>query len=174
MYQRLLGHAQLYSSAAWLLSKNTNGLSFKQRERLIPSHILKAFSLELYFKVLLNLAEDNLSPEEKSNPESLVEIFRSLNGTLRQQMETTFSRILIGKQLPDAWPLDDSVKNKLPRDLEGNLVLWTELLNRFRQPSGLESEEEMPQVWFSREIEEVVRNTLSGLKSTGAMEKAVS
>ena len=174
MYRRFLDQAQLYSSAAWLLSKNTNGLSFQQRERLIPSHILKAFSLELYFKVLLNLTGDNLSPGKKNNPESLVEIFRAFNGTLRQQMETTFSRILIGKQLPDAWPLDDTVKNKIPLDLEGNLVLWTRLLNRFRQPSGLESEEEMPQVWFSREIEEVVRNTLSGLKSTGVMEKAAS
>jgi len=174
MYQKLLEDARLYSSAAWILSKNSSRYSFQDRERLIPSHILKAFSLELYFKVLLNLAVGNPGPDKQDKTDSLVEMFRALEDSLRKQLETTFSRVLIGKKLPDSWPLDESVKNRIPRDLEGNLVLWSELLRKFRHPNGLESAEEMPQVWFAREIEEVVRKTLSSLKSTDNIEKAAS
>ena len=171
MNQKFLGDAQLYSSAAWLLSKNTSRFSFNNRGRMLPSHILKAYSLELYLKVLLNLTGDSHSAGEKTQGGSLVEIFRSLDYALRDCMETAFSRILIGEKLPDAWPLDDSTKNQIPRDLDGNLVQWSRLLSKFRLPNGLESAEEMPEVWFGREIEEVVRKTLASLKSTEKIEK---
>ena len=174
MNQKFLGDAKLYSSAAWLLSKNTGRLSFQNRARLIPSHILKAFSLELYIRVLLNLTDEGGPIGETVLTNSLLEMYRSLDKTLREQMETSFSRVLIGKKLPDAWPLDDLTKNRIPRDLDGNLVLWSQLLSKFRQPNGLESAEEMPEVWFAREIEEVLRKTLSALKSTEAIEKAAS
>lgn len=174
MYQKFLNDAQLYSSAAWILSKKINGQSFDQRERLLPSHLLKAFSLELYFKVLLNLTGGGQADTAKEPSNNLVEMYRTLDKNLRNQMETSFSRVLIGKQLPDAWPLDEETRNQIPRDLEGNLLLWSKLLERFRLPNGLESEEEMPQVWFSREIEEVVRTTLSSLKTTGTIEKVAS
>ena len=174
MNQKFLSDAQLFSSAAWLLSKNAGRLSIKNRGRLIPSHILKAFSLELYIKVLLNLTDESHSSDEKSSKESLLEMFRSLDKALREKMETSFSRILIGNRLPDVLPLDDSTKNRIPRDLDGNLVLWSELLRTFRQPNGLASAEEMPEVWFAREIEEVLRKTLSSLKPIEAIEKAAS
>lgn len=174
MNQKFLGDAQLYSSAAWLLSKNTSRWSFHNRERMIPSHMLKAFSLELYFKVLLDLAGEGHFTGEKAFGDSLVGMFRSLDSSLREQMETLFSRILIKDKLPDAWPLDDSTKNQIPRDLDGNLVLWSELLKKFRQPNGLEPLEEMPEVWFGREIEEVVRKTLASLKPIETLKMAAS
>ncbi len=154
----------LYSSAAWILGRNSSGLGYQDRCNLIPSQLFAAFSLELYFKALFYIlnGEDFRSNNRRSH--NISKIFDSLESTLQHKMENDFALVLLRNKLPDSWPLKKKIKNSIPRDLKSNLRARSKILNSFRHPYELENKNDLLQIWFSREIEEVVKDTIFTLK----------
>ena len=160
MERKILNNAMLYSSAAWILGRNSSGLGYQERCNRIPSQVMAAFSLELYFKALFYIlnGEDFRSNNRRSH--NISKIFNSLENSLQQKMESDFDLILQRNKLPDSWPLKKKIKNSIPRDLKSNLKARNKILNSFRHPYDLENENDLLQIWFSREIEEVVKDTI--------------
>ena len=154
MYRKMYDNARLYSSAAWILGRNSSRLSEQERYRLVPSQILAALALEQYFRSLyfaLNGRDFQAAGRESYG---IFQIFDSFDSTLKQQMEADFRTQLRRKKL----------KKGTPRDLEENLKAWSEMLAPFRDPSATNPDTRLLQIWFFREIENVVINRLREIK----------
>jgi hypothetical protein len=164
MYRKILNNARLYSSAAWILSRNSSGLGGQERCNLIPSQVMAAFSLELYFKALFYILNGKDFRSNNRRSHDISKIFNSLEYSLQQKMINDFDLILRSEKLPNSWHLKKEVKRAIPLNLESNLKVRSKILTRFRHPYEVENENNLLQIWFSREIEDVVKKTIFEIK----------
>lgn len=164
LYQEELKKAQLYSSSAWVLSRKLTADSYRDKQRLLPVNVLRALSLEQYFKILLQINNEEKPRSQRPDYQGLGKVFNSLEDNLQQKMEAEFSRILLREKLPDVLPLLAEQKEQVPRELRGNLEAWDSLLQHFRTTSREVLDPHIPQAWFSRQIEKVVKRAIFSLK----------
>ena len=128
---QMLYAAENYSKSALILSGTRN------KEVLMPSTIMAAFSLELHFKCLyfsINKKDFKVKTgknvERHSHDFSL--IFATLDLAIKKQMEFTFKSSFVQQDLNQLQDLEGVSGKKISTELQDTIAAWSNIFEKWR------------------------------------------
>lgn len=127
---QMLYAAENYSKSALVLSAT------RDRQVLMPSTIMAAFSLELHFKCLyfsINKKDFKVKTgnvERHSHDFSL--LFATLDSKIRKQMEITFKSSFVPQDFNQHQDLERVSGKKISTELQDTIAAWSNVFEKWR------------------------------------------
>jgi hypothetical protein len=140
--------AGMYGKAARILNAHRPGL-------LIPSTVMAAFTLELYFKSLYVLERHAEFRVKGRRSHDFYALFEDLSDSIQQELTRDFASGLAARDMRDIREVEETQKMAVPRDLKSNLKGWSGGFAQLRYVHEfIEKEKGTPWAWcFFPEIE---------------------
>lgn len=150
--------AETYSKAAGII----NAAAGNDPSQWIPSRVIAALTLELYFKSLYFI-ENNMEFKIKNrHSHDFSTLFDRLSKDLRDCLETNFQYLMKERDMGGVHIMEVECKVKMPRDLAGNLKYWSDVFTQVRYMYDMPNKE--IQMMFFPEIEQAVKETIFSIR----------
>lgn len=139
-----------YAKAARFLNQQAN--------LLLPSHVMAALALELYFKSLYYLEYGKDFKVNGKHTHDFHALFQKLNDRVKQELISDFEQMLKTRDMSDVTILETQSKFTISYDLMENLKIWSRVFVELRYFYDFKNKD-MP-IMFFPEIEKVIRNAI--------------
>ena len=153
--------AGVYSKAAWVLNVQ-GGSSIAEHALLLPSMVIAALSLELYFKSLYLLENNKDFKVNGKFSHDFHALFNGLNDTVKNEIESQFAQILKGRDMKDVQMAKSLAGVTTRYDIKNNLENWSSVFVKVRY--AFEKKDIPGTMMFFPEIETVLKNTIKKRK----------
>jgi hypothetical protein len=154
----ILTSARTYSKTA----KYINALAQNDPGQLIPSFVISALALELYFKSIYFLDKNKEFKVKGRHSHDFYILFDELSENLKESLEQNFRYLTTHRDMHDVHIIESQAKVVIPRDLRGNLKYWSNVFTKSRYIH--EKSDELRIVMFFPEIEQAIENIISDIR----------
>jgi hypothetical protein len=150
--------ASAYSKAA----KHINAAGLQDSSLLLPSQVIAALALELYFKSLYHIEKNADFKINGKHSHDFNALFEKLSEDSRKKLEKNFHELMTVRDMQDVKNIEAASGVKIPLDLVGNLICWSDVFTKLRyiydRPTAGKS------MMFFPEIEQAVKNVIFGIR----------
>lgn len=150
--------AEIYSKSA----KYLNSVASHDHSQMLPSQVVAALSLELYFKALYYAENCEDFKVNRKHSHDFHKLFQSLTDSSRNALAQSFESQILTRDMRDIEAVEAASGVSVPRDLIGNLEAWSNIFVQVRYihdrgPTGRS-------MMFFLEIEMSVRSVIINLR----------
>lgn len=145
--------AETYSKAA----RNINAAAEMDPSQLLPSQVIAALALELYFKSLYFIENNKEFKINNRHSHDFSTLFGELSKDLRDSLEANFQSLMKKRNMQDVHIIESECV-KVHRDLKSNLRCWKDVFTQVRYMYDNPNKE--IQMMFFPEIEQAVKETI--------------
>lgn len=146
--------AETYSKSAGYLNSFIN----QDHDQFLPSQVIAALALELYFKALYYIEFCKDFKVNGRHSHDIHELFNGLSEKSKDMLTRSFKSQIMGQDMRDVEAIESESNVNIPRDLSGNLRCWSEIFTKVRYMHDRASEERV--MMFFPEIEKSVRSVV--------------
>lgn len=146
--------AGIYSKAA----RHINAIVQNDSSQLLPSQVIAALALELYFKSLYFIEKRIDFMIDGRHSHDISALFKELSEDSRSNLERCFQTLMQARNMKDVKAIESASKVNVPRDLAGNLEYWSDVFTKVRYIH--DKPNETRSMMFFPEIEQVVKIVL--------------
>lgn len=150
--------ASAYSKAA----KHINAAVSYDPSLLLPSQIIAALALELYFKSLYFIVKKMDFKINSRHSHDFNALFKELPEDLRKKLENSFHELMTDRDMKDVHAIEAASEVKIPLDLAGNLTSWSDVFMKVRYIYDRTTAGKS--MMFFPEFEQAVTNIIFGIR----------
>jgi hypothetical protein len=150
--------AGTYSKAA----RHINAAVQNDPSQLLPSQVIAALALELYFKSLYFIEKNRDFRIDGRHSHDFNALFEELSEDSRSNLERCFQTLMQARDMQDVQAIESASKVRVPCDLAGNLECWSDVFTKVRYIH--DKPNEAKSMMFFPEIEQAVKNVLFDIR----------
>lgn len=120
--------AKMYANAA----KCLNSSSVKDTQLLMPSQVVAALTLELYFKSLYYLEKHQDFKVNGRHSHNFHTLYLELDTNTQKDLKSEFKNILQSRNMHNVNTAEAIIKAKIPRGFEENIKSWSNIFVKAR------------------------------------------
>lgn len=152
--------AETYSKSA----KYLNSIAHHDHSQLLPSQVIAALALELYFKALYYVENCEDFKVNRKHSHDFHKLFQSLTETSRNALILSFESQILARDMQDIEAIEAASGVSIPRDLTGNLEVWSNIFTQMRYIHDRAYAGTGRSMMFFPEIEKSARSVIIDLR----------